>query len=188
MKPNDEIFLKNAIKLFRNYKKLGEGAIAQLNDAEVLLQPNEASNSIALIVHHLSGNMLSRWTDFLTTDGEKSWRNREAEFGESYPNKAAMMEAWEKGWSCLLQALENLKPEDLSKVIYIRNEGQSVLEAIQRQLAHYSSHVGQIMFQSKIIKGNDFKSLSIPRGGSDSFNKEKFGQEKSRKHFTDGLK
>ena len=99
-----------------------------------------------------------------------------------------MMEAWEKGWSCLLQALENLKPEDLSKVIYIRNEGQSVLEAIQRQLAHYSSHVGQIMFQSKIIKGNDFKSLSIPRGGSDSFNKEKFGQEKSRKHFTDGLK
>jgi hypothetical protein len=188
MKPNDEIFLKNAIKLFRNYKKLGEGAIAQLNDAEVLLQPNDASNSIALIVHHLSGNMLSRWTDFLTTDGEKPWRNRESEFVESYPNKTTMMNAWETGWSCLLNALENLKPEDLSKIIYIRNEGQSVLEAIQRQLAHYSSHVGQIMFQAKAIKGNDFKSLSIPKGGSDSFNKEKFSQEKSRKHFTDGLK
>jgi hypothetical protein len=188
MKPNDEIFLESAIKLFRNYKKLGEGAIAQLNDAEVLLQPNDASNSIALIVHHLSGNMLSRWTDFLTTDGEKPWRNRESEFVESYPNKTTMMEAWETGWSCLLLALENLKPEDLSRIIYIRNEGQSVLEAIQRQLAHYSSHIGQILFQAKAIKGNDFKSLSIPKGGSDSFNKEKFSQEKSRKHFTDGLK
>ncbi len=90
-----------------------------------------------------------------------------------------MMGAWEKGWSCLLSTLENLNPEDLSKIIYIRNEGQTVLEAIQRQLAHYSSHVGQIMFQAKAIKGNDFKSLSIVKGGSDSFNKEKFSQKKS---------
>lgn len=187
-KSNDQIFLESAIKLFQYYKKLGEGAIAQLNDAEVLLQPNEASNSIALIVHHLSGNMLSRWTDFLTSDGEKSWRNREAEFDEAYPDKQAMMNAWEKGWSCLIQAMEILKPEDLSKVIYIRNEGQSVLEAIQRQLAHYPHHVGQILYQAKVIKGNDFKSLSIPKGNSASFNKEKFQQEKSRKHFTDGLK
>lgn len=187
-KSNDEIFLESAIKLFRYYKKLGEGAIAQLNDSEVLLQPNEASNSIALIVHHLSGNMLSRWTDFLTSDGEKTWRNREAEFEESYPDKTAMMMAWSKGWDCLLTTLEALTPEDLSKIIYIRNEGQSVLEAIQRQLAHYSSHVGQILFQAKAIKGNDFKSLSIPKGGSDSFNKEKLSQEKSHKHFTDGLK
>lgn len=188
MKNNNEIFLESAIKLFRYYKKLGEGAIAQLNDSEVLLQPNAASNSIALIVHHLSGNMLSRWTDFLTSDGEKSWRNREAEFAESYPNKEAMMVGWEKGWSCLLNTLVSLTSEDLSKMIYIRNEGQSVLEAIQRQLAHYSSHVGQILFQAKVIKGNAFKSLSIPKGGSVSFNKEKFSQEKSRKHFTDRLK
>jgi hypothetical protein len=188
MKLGEEIFLESSIKLFRYYKKLGEGAIAQLNDSEVLQQPSEASNSIALIVHHLSGNMLSRWTDFLNSDGEKPWRNREAEFEESYPDKGTMMKAWEEGWNCLLNALENLKPEDLSKIIYIRNEGQSVLEAIQRQLAHYSSHVGQILFQAKAIKGNDFKSLSIPKGGSDSFNKEKFDQEKSRKHFTDGLK
>jgi hypothetical protein len=187
-KSNNQIFLESAIKLFRYYKKLGEGAIAQLNDVEVLQQPNEASNSIALIVHHLNGNMLSRWTDFLNSDGEKPWRDREAEFAGSYPDKATLLQAWESGWSCLLNTLENLSSEDLSKIIYIRNEGQSVLEAIQRQLAHYSSHVGQILFQAKAIKGNDFKSLSIPKGGSDSFNKEKFDQEKSRKHFTDGLK
>src|SRR5882762_3476167 len=100
-KSTDEIFLESAGKLFRYYKKLGEGAIAQLNDEQVLAVPNEASNSIALIVHHLSGNMLSRWTDLLTSDGEKSWRNREAEFEESYPDKKTMMEAWEKGWTCL---------------------------------------------------------------------------------------
>lgn len=187
-KPTDDIFLESSIKLFRYYKKLGEGAIAQLTDEEVLQKPNDASNSIALIVHHLSGNMLSRWTDFLTSDGEKSWRNREAEFEASYPDKQTMLAAWDKGWFCLFQALENLKPEDLAKEIYIRNEGQSVLEAIQRQLAHYPSHVGQILFQAKAIKGNDFNSLSIAKGNSDSFNKEKFSQEKSRKHFTDGLK
>ncbi len=187
-KSNDEIFLESAIKLFRYYKKLGEGAIAQLTDEEVLQKPNDASNSIALIVHHLSGNMLSRWTDFLTTDGEKSWRNREAEFEETYPDKEKMLIAWDQGWDSLLRALDNLKPEDLSKVIYIRNEGQSVLEAIQRQLAHYSSHVGQILYQAKAILGDNFKSLSIPKGGSENFNKEKFNQEKLRKHFTDGLK
>ncbi|HPW61859.1 MAG TPA: DUF1572 family protein [Cyclobacteriaceae bacterium] len=185
---NDEIFLESAIKLFHYYKKLGEGAMAQLADEEVLCKPNEASNSIALIVHHLSGNMLSRWTDFLNSDGEKTWRNREAEFEQSYPDKANMMKAWEEGWTCLFSALGNLNSDDLSRIIYIRNEGQSVLEAIQRQLAHYSSHVGQILFQAKVIKGPDFKSLSIPKGESNVFNKDKFSQEKSRKHFTDGLK
>jgi len=181
-------FLTSSIKLFKYYKKLGEGAIAQLNDQDILSRPNEASNSIALIVHHLSGNMLSRWTDFLTSDGEKPWRDREAEFDQQYPDKKAMMEAWEKGWSVLLDTLESLKPEDLGKIIYIRNEGQSVMEAIQRQLAHYPHHVGQILYQAKAIKGDAFTSLSIPKGKSDSFNKDKFNQEKSRKHFTDGLK
>ncbi|MEI9919526.1 MAG: DUF1572 family protein [Bacteroidota bacterium] len=190
MNPNtlNSEFLTGAIKLFRYYKKLGEGAIAQLNDEDILKRPNEASNNIALIVHHLSGNMLSRWTDFLTSDGEKSWRNREAEFEESYPDKKTMMEAWDKGWSCLLNALESLKPEDLSKVIYIRNEGQSVLEAIQRQLAHYPSHVGQIIFHAKALKGDSFTSLSIPKGTSASYNKDKFSEEKGRRHFTDGIK
>lgn len=188
MSSPDQNFLESSIKLFRYYKGQGEKAIAQLNDAEIVIKPNEASNSIALIVHHLSGNMLSRFTDFLTTDGEKSWRDRESEFSEAYADKASMMAAWEKGWSCLLTAVEGLKPEDLSKIIYIRNEGQSVLEAIQRQLAHYSLHIGQILYQAKILKGDDFKSLSIPKGGSADFNKEKFGQEKARKHFTDSTK
>ena len=187
-KSNDEIFLESAIKLFRYYKKLGEGAMAQLNDEEVLRKPNEASNSIALIVHHLSGNMLSRWTDFLNSDGEKPWRKREAEFDESYPDRKTMLAAWEKGWDCLFLAVENISTNDLSKIIYIRNEGQSVLEAIQRQLAHYPHHVGQILYQAKVMKGNDFKSLSIPKGNSETFNTEKFGKEKSRKHFTDELK
>jgi hypothetical protein len=178
-------FLESAIKLFQYYKKLGGGAINQLNDQEVLMRPNDASNSIALIVHHLSGNMLSRWTDFLTSDGEKSWRNREAEFEEEYSDKKTMLEAWEKGWKCLFDALTSLKPEDLSKIIYIRNEGQSVMDAIQRQLAHYPHHVGQILFQAKAIKGNEFKSLSIPKGGSGTYNQDKFNEEKSIRHFTD---
>ena len=108
-KSNDDIFLESATKLFRYYKKLGEGAIAQLTDKEVLHKPNEASNSIALIVHHLSGNMLSRWTDFLNSDGEKTWRNREAEFEQSYPDKTTMMNAWEEGWSCLFAELGSLQ-------------------------------------------------------------------------------
>ena len=181
-------FLESSIKLFRYYKSLGEKAIEQLTDAQVLIQPNEASNSIALIVHHLSGNMISRFTDFLTTDGEKPWRNRESEFVETYSDKKVMMEAWEKGWSCLFSALESLRPSDLGTLIFIRNEGQTVMEAIQRQLAHYPHHIGQILFQAKILKGNDFKSLSIPKGGSADFNKDKFSQEKERRHFTEGLK
>lgn len=184
-KSTEENFLESARKLFRYYKKLGEGAIDQLSDEQVLSKPNEASNSIALIVHHLSGNMLSRWTDFLTSDGEKTWRNREAEFEEAYPDKKTMIEAWEKGWKCLLDSLDELKAADLPTVIYIRNEGQTVLEAIQRQLAHYPYHVGQIIFQAKILKGAAFLSLSIPKGNSEKYNEEKFKQKKEVRHFTD---
>lgn len=162
--------------------------MAQLSHEELLRRPNDESNSIAHIVHHLSGNMLSRFTDFTTTDGEKPWRNREKEFEEAYPDKASLMADWEKGWSCVFAALEPLRESDLPTIVYIRNEGHTVLEAIQRQLAHYASHVGQIIYQAKVIKGSQFQSLSIPRGGSAGFNEEKFGQEKTRRHFTDGLK
>ncbi len=186
-KSNDQFFLDSSVKLFRHYKKLGESAIAQLTMEEISRKPNEASNSIALIVHHLSGNMLSRWTDFLTTDGEKPWRDREAEFTESYPDKESMILAWEKGWGCLLKTLEDLQPRDLEKIIYIRNEGQTVIEAIQRQLAHYTSHVGQIVYQAKALTGNEFKSLSIAKGASDDFNKVRFSEEKGIRHFTDKL-
>lgn len=181
----DENFLESARKLFRYYKTQGEKAIAQLTDAQINLRPNDASNSIALIVHHLSGNMLSRWTDFLTSDGEKPTRNREAEFEEGYPDKKTMLEAWENGWNALLTTLDSLKPGDLSTIIFIRNEGQTVLEAIQRQLAHYPLHIGQILYQAKALTGNDFQSLSIPKGNSAAFNAQKFSAERGIKHFTD---
>ncbi len=180
-------FLEGALKLFRYYKKLGDGAMVQLTDGQLFYQPNPASNSISSIVSHLSGNMLSRWTDFLTSDGEKPWRNRENEFEENYSSREEMLLAWENGWNCLFLVLESLHPEDLAKIIYIRNEGQTVLEAIQRQLAHYPHHVGQIIYQAKILKDSHFKSLSIPKGGSESFNQEKFTKEKQRRHFTDTL-
>ena len=178
-------FLEGAKKLFRYYKDLADKAMAQLDDAHVLAQPNPASNSIALIVHHMSGNMLSRWTEFLTSDGEKPWRNREAEFEVSYPNKKTMLEDWEKGWNCLFAALDALQPEDLTRIIYIRNEGQTAMDAIQRQLAHYPMHVGQIIYQAKNLIGDQFQSLSIPKGGSQVYNQQKFDQEKQLRHFTD---
>jgi hypothetical protein len=178
-------FLEGAKKLFRYYKGLADKAMAQLDDAQVLAQPNAASNSIALIVHHLSGNVLSRWTDFLTADGEKPWRDREAAFEVSYPDKKTMLDAWEKGWTCLFAALETLQPVDLTRIIYIRNEGQSVMDAIQRQLAHYPSHVGQIIYQAKIQIGDQFQFLSIPKGGSQGYNQKKFEQDKRVRHFTD---
>jgi hypothetical protein len=180
-------FLTSSKKLFAYYKKLGDEAMAQLTEGQLFQQPNLASNSISLIVSHLSGNMLSRWTDFLTSDGEKTWRNREREFEENYCSREEMLRAWERGWECLFSALESLKPEDFTKIIYIRNEGQTVMEAIQRQLAHYPYHVGQMVYQAKVLSGLDFKSLSIPKGNSELFNREKFSKEMERRHFTDTL-
>lgn len=178
-------FLTGSKRLFQYYKDLGEKAIAQVGEEHINWRPNEASNSIAVIVHHLSGNMLSRFTDFLTSDGEKSWRNREAEFEAGYKSKAEMMKAWEKGWAKVFEALSLLTEEDLGKVIYIRNEGHTVLDAILRQLAHYPHHIGQILYIGKSIKGNEWKSLSIPRGKSADFNQEKFGEERTIRRFTD---
>lgn len=178
-------FLASTRKLFQYYKGLGEKAIAQIGDEHINWRPNDASNSIAVIVHHLSGNMLSRFTDFLTSDGEKPWRDREAEFDEGYKSKAEMMAAWEKGWKAVFDAIDPLQGNDLDKIIYIRNEGQTVVEALQRQLAHYASHIGQILYIGKMIKGDDWKSLSIPKGQSKGYNQEKFAQEKTVRHFTD---
>ena len=178
-------FLTSTKKLFHYYKGLGEKAIAQIDDDQINWKPNEASNSIALIVHHLTGNMLSRFTDFLTSDGEKSWRDRESEFEVGYKDKAELMAAWDKGWKVFFDAVEPLREEDLTKIIYIRNEGQSVMDALLRQLAHYPSHIGQIIYIAKILKSDDFKSLSIPKGGSTGYNQKKFDEEKSVRHFTD---
>lgn len=181
-------FIESTTKLFKYYKSLGERTFAQLEEKDLAWRQNESTNSIEIIVHHLSGNMLSRWTDFLTADGEKPWRDRDAEFEQGYGSKAEMMAAWEKGWDCLFDALNGLKDDDLMRIVYVRNEGQTVVELIQRQLAHYASHVGQILHIGKEIKGEKWTSLSIPKGTSKSFNDTKFSQEKSRRHFTDGLK
>ena len=177
-------YLESVTKQFEYYKLLGEKTMAQLPDEKLFWQSNEESNSIATIVKHLGGNMLSRWTDFLTSDGEKSWRNRDAEFENDLQTKDAVMKLWNDGWNCFFDALRSLKEEDLGRIIYIRNQGHTVMEAINRQLAHYPYHIGQIVFVGKMIAGENWQSLSIPKGKSGAFNAEKFSQEKHREHFT----
>ncbi len=176
-------FLESSIKLFQYYKTLGEKAIAQVPDAALFWQANADSNSIVMIVKHLSGNMLSRWTDFLTTDGEKDSRNRDAEFENDIATRQEVLGLWERGWACLFNALENLKPSDLEKIIYIRNQGHTVLEAINRQLAHYPHHVGQIVFIAKMKTEHAWQTLSIAKNKSQDFNLEKFAQPKTPGSF-----
>jgi hypothetical protein len=181
----DESYLESVKKQFLYYKMLGEKAIDQLEPTQLFIAVNEDTNSIATIIKHISGNMLSRWTDFLTSDGEKEWRNRDAEFENDLLSKEEVLEIWNKGWNCLENALESLKPEQLSDIIYIRNEGHTVIEAINRQLAHYPYHVGQIVFYAKQLKNSEWHSLSIPKNKSGNYNAEKFAKEKEIKNFTD---
>jgi hypothetical protein len=178
-------YLESVMKQFQYYKTLGDKTFAQLAEADLFWQYNEASNSIAIMVKHLWGNMLSRWTDFLTTDGEKTWRNREAEFEADIQTKAELLEKWEAGWACLFEALESVNAENFDKIIYIRNQGHTITEAINRQLAHYAYHVGQIVFVGRMVQNENWQSLSIPKGKSANYNAEKFAQEKKRGHFTD---
>ena len=162
----DSNYLSITKKLFHTYKTLADKAMQDLNEQDIHFQANSISNSIAILVKHLSGNMLSRFTDFLSSDGEKEWRERDAEFEDSYASKQEMLAAWEKGWACLFATLESLTPDNLSETVYIRKEGHTVLEAISRQLAHYASHVGQILYIGKMIQGDQWKYLSIPPGKS----------------------
>lgn len=178
-------YLESAKRQFNMYKGLGEKAIAQMADEALVQQANEDSNSVATIVKHLWGNMLSRWTDFLTTDGEKPWRQRDAEFDNDIKTREELMEKWELGWKCLFAALDSITDEDLEKIIYIRNEGHTILEAINRQIAHYSYHVGQIVYIAKLYHKNEWKTLSIARNQSARYNEAKFSREKGVRHFTD---
>lgn len=180
-------YLESIKKQFLYYKKLGEQAIAQLSDEDLFWQYNEESNSIATIVNHLSGNMLSRFTDFLTSDGEKPWRNRDAEFEISAGGREALINNWDKGWGCLMNAINQLDHKDLSIIIYIRNDGHTVTEALNRQLAHYPYHIGQIVFIAKMRKNEAWKTLSIARNKSTDYNAQKFSNEKGKRHFTDDL-
>jgi hypothetical protein len=180
-------YLQSAIKQVEYYKLLGEKSFEQLTEEQLLWQANEASNSIAIIVNHLWGNMMSRWTDFLTTDGEKEWRNRDAEFELEITSRAELLHKWNEGWNCFLGALNGLQEEDLGNIIYIRNMGHTVMEAINRQLAHYPYHIGQIVFVAKLVCDEKWVSLSIPKGNSQAYNSEKFAKPKRTEHFTDEL-
>ncbi|MEI6265570.1 MAG: DUF1572 family protein [Sphingobacteriia bacterium] len=176
-------FLKDAIKRFKYYKELGDKTFEQLQSADFFYQPNEESNSIAIIIQHLYGNMLSRWTNFLTEDGEKHWRKRDAEFEVMECSKADLLAFWNEGWKCLLDSLTSLTADDLDKTVYIRTEPLQVYDAILRQLAHYPYHVGQIVYIGRMIQSKNWKSLSIPKGKGASeayLNKVKSEQEKNK--------
>ncbi len=180
-------YIASAQKQFQYYKLLGDKTIAQLSDAELFWQYNTESNSVAIIIKHLWGNMLSRWTDFLTTDGEKEWRKRDQEFELDENVREAVLEKWEAGWQCLFIALAAVNEENFDTLVYIRNQGHTITEAINRQLTHYAYHVGQMVFIGKMIKGNQSNSLSIPKGKSNNYNQEKFSKPKSKEHFTSDI-
>lgn len=162
-------FIKDSIKRFKYYKELGDNTFAQLAEEDFFYQPNPESNSIAIIIQHMYGNMLSRWTNFLTEDGEKEWRKRDAEFEATKMSKEDLLSFWNAGWDCLIKTLESLQPEDLSKTVTIRTEPLTVYDAILRQLAHYPYHVGQIAYIGRMICNTEWKSLSIPKGDSKTY-------------------
>ena len=176
-------YLESVKKQFQYYKMLGEKTFDQIDGEKLFWQYNTESNSIAIIVNHLQGNMKSRWTDFLTADGEKEWRNRDREFEDIIQSKKELLQKWEEGWQCLFQALNAVNKNNFNTEIYIRNQGHTIVEAINRQLAHYAYHIGQIVFIGKMIKNEDWQSLSIPKGKSIAYNKAKFSKEKRKEHF-----
>ena len=175
----DPQFLPNIIKQFQYYKLLGDQTFDQVSDEELFWQYNSESNSIAITAKHIAGNAISRWTDFLNSDGEKEWRNRDSEFEADIKNRQELIEKWKEGWACLFHALDTIDETNFHQTIYIRNMGHSIIEACQRQLAHYAYHVGQMIVMAKMMKGKDWQSLSIPRGKSQEFNKETFKIQKS---------
>jgi uncharacterized damage-inducible protein DinB len=168
----ETIFLESILKRFREYKSLGDKTFAQLNDEDFLFQPNEASNSLAVIIQHMNGNMRSRWTNFLTEDGEKEWRRREEEFDNQPQSKSELLQLWEEGWKVLFDTLNSLTADDLSKTITIRSQTLTVIDAINRQLAHYAYHAGQIVYIGRWRRDGNWQSLSIPKGGSSAYNEK----------------
>jgi uncharacterized damage-inducible protein DinB len=162
-----QVILKN----FTTYKNLAEKAFDQLGEDDFYYKPDSESNSIAIIIQHMAGNMQSRFTDFLTSDGEKSTRNRDSEFEDNNLSKAQLLERWQAGWKVVFDAIQGLGPEDLQEMVLIRQEPLSVIDALMRQVTHYSYHIGQIVFLAKHIKRSGWKSLSIPKGQSDAYNR-----------------
>ena len=172
-------YLDDALRRFRDYKKLAERAFAQISDEDFFRTLDEESNSNAINMKHMAGNMISRWTDFLTTDGEKPERNRDLEFVMlPETSKDDMLAYWERGWQCVFDAVEPLKPEDLMRTIRVRGQDHTVVQAINRQLAHYAYHVGQIVFLAKHFKSSEWQSLSVPKNRSAEFNAQLQNRER----------
>ena len=169
-------YLESAHFEFRRYKSLGDRTFAQLGEKDILWKYTGSDNNISQIVKHLSGNMLSRWTNFLTEDGEKDWRDRDMEFKKPFTTKKEMIAAWEKGWQCLFEALASINETNFETPIRIRGQEHTIIEAINRQLAHYANHVGQIVLLGKMIQGEKWVSLSIPKGKSQIYNTEMFNK------------
>ena len=158
-----KLYLDSVLKRFAEYKAMGEKTFEQLKDEEFFIQPNDDSNSIAIIIQHLHGNMLSRWTNFLTEDGEKTWRQRDEEFEEQNYDRKALLEKWDEGWKVFLDTLQSIRVDDLEKTIKIRSQPLTVVDAINRQLAHYSYHIGQIVYLGRWFRQEHWKTLSIPK-------------------------
>ncbi len=185
MKPT--VYIEGVRKQFLYYKSLGEKTMDQVSDEKLFWQYNTTSNSIAIIVKHLWGNMKSRWTDFLTTDGEKQSRKRDEEFEDDIKTREELIDKWNDGWQCLFDALNSINEDNFYQAIYIRNIEHSITDAINRQLAHYSYHIGQIVYLGKMINDTHWDSLSIAKGNSKVFNEQRFAQPKHKAHYTDKL-
>lgn len=167
-------YLEEARRQMRGHKRMGEGAMAQLRDEDFFVTIDPESNSVAILVKHIAGNMRSRFTDFLTTDGEKPGRFRDREFEiTGATTRAEVMKWWEEGWGCVFAAIEPLQPEDVMRTVTIRGEPHTVMQAINRQIAHYAQHIGQIVFLAKHLRSSEWKTLSIPRGKSEEFKTHK---------------
>lgn len=177
--------LQGTIRLFEYYKSLTEKSINQISEEQIHESPQTGQNSIAILMKHLAGNMISRWTNFRTEDGEKPWRNRETEFVDDFESKKELLEYWKKGWSVLFEALTSIEEDELDSIIYIRNDGHLLIEAIERHLTHVAYHTGQIVCLAKMYAGDDWQSLTIPKGKTEEYNRKKFSQEKGRGMYTD---
>jgi len=182
-----ENYHADALTSFRNYKKLAERAIEQVSDEEFFAAIDEEANSIAVIVKHIAGNLRSRWSDFLTSDGEKPDRNRDTEFELIADTRESLMKFWEDGWQTLFDAIEPLTPDDFSRTITIRGEPHTVVEAINRQLTHYSYHIGQIVLLAKHFRSSEWKTLSVPKNRSAEFNKYLADKKTTKKGFEGGM-
>lgn len=174
-------YIEDALAVFRQYKQLGEKAMAQVTDEQLFATLDNESNSIAIIVKHITGNMRSRWTDFLTSDGEKLTRNRDSEFVDPPDTRETLLRDWEQGWACVFSAIEPLTDADLPRTVTIRGEAHSVMQAINRQLAHYSMHIGQIVLLAKHYAGAHWQTLSVARNRSAEFNHKVAAGEASQR-------